>query len=227
MHPNGTNMPPGSRFGRFTVLAEDPVRRNNSICWVCRCDCGTIKSVDGKKLRLGKLMSCGCYARETSRTRGLASARPGGRADHPVEYRIWVQMRARCRNPRSTTYAHYGGRGISVSPIWDDFAQFYADMGPRPTPRHSVDRIDNDGPYSPENCRWATQSQQMRNTRVTIRISHNGRTLSITDWAEEVGINRGTLVQRLLRGWSIERALAETASVQHSIAVRSRWAPAE
>ena len=223
MHPNGTNMPPGSRFGRFTVLAEDPVRRNNSICWVCRCDCGTIKSVDGKKLRLGKLMSCGCYARETSRARGLASARPGGRVDHPVEYRIWVQMRNRCRNPRQTNYADYGGRGIVVSPAWNDFHRFYADMGPRPTPRHEVDRIDNDGPYSPTNCRWATRSEQMRNTRVTRSLTYAGRTASISTWAEEYGINRGTLLQRLLRGWPLGRALTTAVSGQHSRASYLRW----
>jgi hypothetical protein len=125
------------------------------------------------------------------------------------EYRSWRHMHDRCLNANDQDYSNYGGRGISICQRWlDGFENFLADMGPRPSPKHSLDRIDNDGPYSPENCRWATQCEQMRNTRRTRLLTHDGLTLPLTDWAVRLGIHKASLRERLMRGWPIDLALS-------------------
>lgn len=116
-------------------------------------------------------------------------------------------MIQRCINPNHPQYHHYGGRGISVCDSWLDAEGFLSDMGRRPSPKHSLDRIDNDGDYTPENCRWATQSQQMNNTRANHTLTHNDQTKTITEWAKDIGIEPNTLEYRIIRGWSVDRAL--------------------
>ena len=127
------------------------------------------------------------------------------------EYSIWGTMRQRCNNPKSAGYAHYGGRGITVCARWDSFENFIADMGVRPSKNHSIDRVDNDGPYSPENCRWATRIEQKANQRPrndAIWVQHNGECKTIDDWARVTGIKHKTLSGRIRRyGWPIEKAL--------------------
>jgi hypothetical protein len=131
--------------------------------------------------------------------------------DHPL-YSIWCGMKNRCYNRNEPTYPYYGGRGITVCEDWRlSFAFFWADMGPRPSPRHSLDRIDNDGPYSPDNCRWATRSEQSGNRRNNITLTHNGETTFAKEWARRVGLSYETLLHRLDRGWSAERALTTPA----------------
>lgn len=124
------------------------------------------------------------------------------------EYRIWSGMRSRCENPSRHEFPNYGGRGIMVCPEWSSFNRFYADMGPRPSLRHSLDRIDNDGPYSPENCRWATPSQQLRNRRNNVLLTYEGRTATLSEWSEILGINRSTMAGRVNDGLSIEMILS-------------------
>lgn len=125
-----------------------------------------------------------------------------------AEYRVWVIMRSRCQNPAVPCYPRYGGRGITVCERWERFSNFIADMGPRPSNRHSIDRIDNDGPYSPENCRWATTKEQCRNQRRNRLITYMGTTAPLAWWAEQIGIRMGTLSFRLCRsGMSIGQAL--------------------
>lgn len=128
------------------------------------------------------------------------------------EYQTWLQMRDRCRNTKSKYWPRWGGRGITIDPAWDSFEQFYRDMGPRP-PGLTLERVDNHGPYSKANCRWATYGEQMRNTRRNNLITHDGRTQTITDWAREYGLDVTTLHSRLRLGWPIERAL--TAAPKH------------
>lgn len=123
-------------------------------------------------------------------------------------------MKDRCHNPNSPAFDRYGGRGIRVCERWrDSFANFFTDMGPRPTPKHSLDRIDNSGNYKPENCRWATDVEQAQNMRKNRFLTHDGRTLCASEWARVIGVKPGTLERRLNAGWSVERALTEPLRV--------------
>jgi hypothetical protein len=132
-------------------------------------------------------------------------AKVGGKAT--TEYTIWRAMKSRCSNPATINYSDYGGRGIAVCDRWrDDFAAFLADMGPRPSPDHSIDRRDNSGPYSPDNCRWSTSTEQSNNRRVNRMLSHQGRTQTLAQWSRELGLSRVTLADRLDAGWPVEKA---------------------
>ncbi len=113
------------------------------------------------------------------------------------EYQVWVDMRNRCISPRCKNYINYGGRGITVCDRWSSFTSFLQDMGPRPSGRLSIERIDNERGYSPDNCRWATYREQLRNTRRTFFIEHDGRRMCVTDWAKELGISPNTIWGRL------------------------------
>jgi len=160
----------GRRFGR--LVAEhfiSPASRSNGYAWQCQCDCGNTKIILGRSLMTGMTTSCGCYQKEAAtrlcksgqiqvRTHGLS---PKGNR-HPL-YGTWAAMWNRCRSPKHARFPRYGGRGISVCPRWLDFAAFVADVGPKPGPSYTIDRIDNDGNYEPTNVRWATKSQQARN----------------------------------------------------------------
>lgn len=126
------------------------------------------------------------------------------------EYPIWCAMKRRCLSKASHAYKDYGGRGITVCERWQrSFADFLADMGPRPGPLVTLDRIDNDGNYEPGNCRWATRSEQARNRRSCIILEFNGERLTLVDWAERYGMERYQLEHRVRLGWPLERALAE------------------
>ena len=123
------------------------------------------------------------------------------------EYQTWARMFQRCTNPRNPAFKDYGGRGITICERWDAFELFLSDMGPKP-PGRSLDRIDNNGPYSPENCRWATTQEQARNRRSTKPITWMGETLTITEWAKRLNMNFDMLYTRLVkRGWPVEKAM--------------------
>lgn len=124
-----------------------------------------------------------------------------------VEYRIWSGMRGRCQEKTGRAARNYRDRGIVVCPEWDSFEQFLKDMGPRPSPKHSIDRIDGNGPYAPWNCRWATPTEQLNNTRVNVRLTYQGRTLTLSQWARELGIDRRTLDARRRDGLPVEQVL--------------------
>ena len=131
------------------------------------------------------------------------------------EYRCWQSIRDRCYNPNNRDYAMYGGRGIAVCKRWrESSAAFLADMGPKPSPEHSIDRIDNDGDYSPENCRWATPAEQARNRKSSRLLTHNGETMTVAEWAERLAIKPGTLSMRLSYGWSVEKAVTTPVKVR-------------
>ena len=193
----------GQRFGRLVAVRETSDRQCGKVLWEARCDCGATVLVVAGNLRSGNTRSCGCLQRDTVVERNTTH----GLRAHPV-YRTWVNMRDRCANPRNQKYRHYGGRGITVDPRWDDFATFLADVGEKPSPRYTLDRIDNDGPYSPENCRWATQTEQTRNTRRNRVLTLRGVSRPLSAWAEVLGISYNTLHGRITRlGWSVEKAL--------------------
>jgi hypothetical protein len=153
----------GLRFGRLTVLARDYSKKTGQARWLCRCDCGTLTSAGSESLRMGRTKSCGCWRRESvawhHTTHGLAPRR--GR---PRAYSSWYNMINRCRNENWVQHKDWGGRGITIDPRWLEFPNFLADMGERP-PGMTLERKNNDGPYCRENCIWATQHQQMMNTR--------------------------------------------------------------
>jgi hypothetical protein len=196
------------RFGMLRVL-ECVGAGCGSRRWRCACDCGKQTVVTGSNLLSGHTRSCGCLVAITTRLRSTTH----GRTQAPEHY-IWSTMRQRCSNPRIPSYRNYGARGIKVSPRWESFENFLTDMGPRPSPHHSIERIDNDGPYSPTNCAWIPRREQQLNTRRTRWITYNGRTQPITVWAIESGIGRSTIKERLKRGWTLERALTQPVDVR-------------
>ena len=124
------------------------------------------------------------------------------------EYNTWAGMRKRCENPRAKGFARYGGRGIRVCERWLLFDSFLADMGTRPSDRHSIGRLDNDGDYGPDNCRWETPEEQARNTRATKTITHDGECLTFAEWARRIGVAPATITRRVQAGESVAEILA-------------------
>lgn len=169
-------MPPlditGRRFGkliatRFSHLeAPRKGRQGRRHVWLCICDCGIETKIRKENLTSGNSTSCGCgkYVGLDAMTHGYSKHRLAG-GENPKFYRTWSMMLDRCRNPRNKSYKYYGGRGIRVCERWHTFENFLADMGQRPSGQHSIDRINNDGDYEPDNCRWATQIEQRHNRR--------------------------------------------------------------
>lgn len=200
----------GHVFGRWTALSRISGQRK----WLCRCECGTIRAVSTSHLRQGKSKSCGCLDKELASAR----AKTHGMSKTP-EYGAWRNMRDRCSNPNTSHYECYGGRGISICDRWmNSFENFFEDMGPRPSPRHSIDRIDVNGNYEPANCRWATVVQQRRNTRVNRIVSYLGKEMCLAEAAELSGISKDTLSMRLRRGWEGDR-IFETVRPLRSLAI--------
>jgi len=186
-------------FGLLTAVA--PVGRNNfgNIKWLCICECGNTKTVAGGDLVRRGPKSCGCVTGTT--THGMTGT---------PEYKIWKSMKGRCLNPTNDAYPSYGGRGIKVSEAWvTDFAQFYADMGPKPEGDYSIERRDNNLGYSADNCSWENRTVQNRNSRHNRMLTFNGKIMCITEWAEFTGIPADPIYRRIYAGWSVERTLTE------------------
>jgi hypothetical protein len=196
----------GQRRGRLLVC-ELTGKRGREYLYLCKCDCGAHTTVVRASLTRRRSMSCGCLRLDRARDRNILHGGNG-----TAEYRTWLAMKSRCNNQRAEKYSQYGGRGISICSRWTSFTNFLEDMGPRPTGM-MIERIDNDGNYTPGNCRWATPAEQGRNKRNNRIITHDGRTMCMAAWAEEVGISYTVLRQRLHRGWSIDRALGQGPTV--------------
>lgn len=199
----------GQRFGRLTVIERAP-NKGNKTMWLCKCDCGNVKTVDSYLLKSGQTMSCGCLHREMV---SKQHTKHGGR--HERIYAVWCCMKARCYNPNNKNYADYGGRGTTVCNEWTDkatgfqtFREWAMKNGYKDT--LSIERKDVNGHYEPSNCRWATQKEQCNNRRSNHMITYDNRTMTLTQWSEELGINRGTLDTRINRyHWSVEKAFTE------------------
>lgn len=193
----------GLRYGLLTVLHRGGAQGKGQVAWRCVCDCGNEALVRGDQLRSGHTRSCGCIRLEAVRaavqTHGMSRTRM---------HIIWLQMKRRCHSPSSKNYAMYGARGIEVCERWrDSFQTFYDDMGEPPSAKHTLDRKDNNGHYSPENCRWATRAEQMRNTRATRFIDIDGDVRTLTEWRRHFNVPTGTFYKRVARGMTPQEAL--------------------
>jgi hypothetical protein len=193
----------GMRFTRLVVLKL--IEEVRPISWLCRCDCGMKKVITGDGLR-SSTKSCGCLG--STGKRGLPTKHGASHPSSPLysTYRTWMKMYYRCNNKRAKYYKYYGGRGISIDPRWNTFEAFVSDMGVKPD-NMSIDRIDNDGNYCKENCRWATAKEQNNNNRNNRLITYNGKTQNMTQWAQETGLSVSAIRQRLKNNWTVHEAL--------------------
>ena len=199
----------GLRFGRLTVLCPGaPVPRKdgrgNRATWVCLCDCGTEKTVRTDRLKDGKIQSCGCLRAERSNNFRKTHGESGTKL-----YGVWEQMRNRCYKPNATHFNHYGGRGISVCDEWKDSYIAFRDWAVSNGYQEglTIERLDNDGNYCPENCAWVTSAAQANNRRSNRRYTYNGETHNLTEWAHIVGVSPKTMFGRIYSGMDFEKAI--------------------
>lgn len=189
----------GKKFGRLFVKELSERRDNGKKIFVCICDCGAVVEVRLCAINNGNTKSCGCLKLESSTkpkrlTHGLSKTRT---------YNIWAGMKKRCMKTSSISYQRYGGRGIKVCDRWEKFENFYADMGEAPD-GFSLERINNDGDYCQENCKWIPKDLQGLNKSTNVLLTARGKTQPITEWAKEIGIGATTLFYRFRKGWGVE-----------------------
>ena len=196
----------GRRAGKLVVISRAPIDPSRTgTRWIVQCSCGSPpRPMRADHIAVDRDQSCGCNRGKKNTTHG---------ASNTPEYRVWHGMRERCANPKAKWFRNYGGRGIRVCDQWKtSFATFIADLGPRPSPRHTLERVDNDGNYEPSNCRWATRHEQMNNTRLTTRLTIDGVTRTVSEWACAVGISRKVLRNRIDMGWPVDSVLLSPPS---------------
>lgn len=192
----------GRTFSRLTVLDLAP-SRNSKTYWICKCECGAETIVRSDGLVGGMTQSCGCLGRDRRRQ---ANTKHGG--GNCPEWKAWQAAKQRCYNPNNKRFHHYGGRGIKMCDRWlNSYPNFIADMGPRPSPNHSIDRINNDGNYDPQNCQWRTTTEQNNNFSANRRITFQGVKRNLTQWEKKLNFPRELIASRLKLGWTVEEAL--------------------
>lgn len=196
----------GMQFGRWTVIRREGSDKYKHPLWMCICECGNESCIAGAALVRGKSLSCGCLQKEM-----LSNKQATHRMSHTKEHKAWLSIKKRCYKKDSQDYSNYGGRGIKVCNRWlESFENFFEDMGYAPTPKHSIDRIDVNGDYSPENCRWATPKQQANNTRFNKYVIFNGEKMTLHQVADATGVDYLRLWDRYSRrGWELDRAINE------------------
>lgn len=187
----------GERFGRWVVMGTKRMNGRNLV--IVRCSCGFTAARTKRNLRRGRTRGCRSCASVDHATHGMSASRT---------YAVWIDMRTRCLNPKSTYYKNYGGRGISIAPRWSTFEGFFNDMGEAPDGM-TLDRIDNDSNYTPDNCRWATHTQQANNRRSSRHLICRGRTQTMAEWSRDpiCSVTPQTIWKRLDAGWDIEKAI--------------------
>lgn len=223
------------RFGRLVAISHVSTRKGRAL-WQCECDCGNTKVVSGKSLRGGNTRSCGCLSREWSAYMGskrdFVAKRAAKNVTHghkrqgarTVEYTTWLALKRRCYDQKDKDFPNWGGRGIKVCERWRTvFENFLADMGKRPEGPYSIDRIDPNGDYAPENCRWATISQQgSEHVRSHRSVTAFGRTFTnLLAAAREYRIGYTTLLYRIDAGWSPETALTTPLRSKRAVIPRA------
>lgn len=186
----------GMRFGRLMVIKRHSVNSTGTVKWLCVCDCGTRKVTAGDSMRRGVTLSCGCVSRDKL----VARITKHGKSRSP-EYTAWQHIKERCFVPSCSSFKDYGARGITMCPEWrDSFDAFFAHVGSRPSPQHSIDRINNNGHYEPGNCRWATAEQQVSNRRNNHYVRVDGQTLTVAAAAKLSGICGRSIYGRIKKG---------------------------
>ena len=203
------------RIGRWLVQSRAPIEKRGTY-WKCLCDCGQSRVAFGPDLKRGVSRSCGCLAAELNRAAKVHGEGRDGKKT--PEYNSWRCMNSRCNNPNDVSFARYGGRDIKVCKRWrDSYSAFLADLGRKPSPEHTLDRIKNHKGYVPGNVRWATPLEQAQNTRQkeqAVRLTYLDQTLLLTEWAAKFGIDQSTVRRRLAMGWAIERTLTTPTRIQ-------------
>lgn len=200
----------GKKYARLTVIERAGSTPHKKALWRCRCDCGNEVIVIGSHLLNGNTNSCGCYKIDTTKVRQSSHGKSKTRL-----YHIWKNMRQRCDNPNKPDYKYYGGKGISIDDRWGDYSVFEKwaiENGYRED--LTIDRIDVDGNYCPENCRWVSMVEQARNMSRNRFITYNGETHCLSEWGEILGISSKVLGHRInTYGWSIDRAFTTPVRV--------------
>lgn len=193
----------GMRSGKLRVVGFAGVKKEHT-CWNCICDCGNTKIITAYSLKTKSTKSCGCLQKEMLRKRNdLLSTH---KMSYSSEYKAWAGIKKRCSNKKLTNYKNYGGRGIKICNRWkNSFKNFYEDMGKKPSNKHSIDRIDVNGNYEPENCRWATAREQQLNRRDNLYFEYNNEIKHINEIAEIIQIKRSTLLSRIRLGWTLDK----------------------
>lgn len=205
----------GQIFGRLHVISPVGKSRYGNIRWLCECECGNEHVVNAGDFNHGHTKSCGCLRDEV-----IEACRYKHGMRHSAIYDVWCGIISRCKNKNLKSYKYYGGRGIKVCNRWRKFENFYDDMGDIPDGK-TIDRINNDGDYTPENCQWATRKQQCRNKTNNRMMTYNGKTMCVVEWAEELGIKGKTIYNRLEAGWPDVKALTTPPKKQgrHSVII--------
>lgn len=193
----------GARFGRLTILEIIRSRPNKA---KVLCSCGKTKTIRLSHIESGATNSCGCLFIEATRQTGESNVTHGMKKT--PEYAAWANMHYRCNTETSPAFPSYGGRGIAVCDRWQSFKSFYDDIGPRPSRKHSLERVENDKGYGPSNCIWALPHIQNANRRTTRHLTAFGETRTLMDWCAIFSIKRSTVSERLRRGWSAEDAIS-------------------
>jgi hypothetical protein len=196
----------GQRFGRLYVLSYSHYKPAQAY-WHCQCTCGKMTIKSGAALRRGTTSSCGCLQIESARQKQLDNFYKHGKAGKKI-YSIYINMLSRCSNKQDLAYPYYGGRGVSVCETWqENFSNFLQDMG-EPTGELTLDRKDNNGNYTKDNCHWATKKQQANNRRNNVNVERNGETKTLKEWCEYLGMPYKTVHRRIAKyDWGIEEAL--------------------
>lgn len=189
----------GKKFGRLLVLKETDERKDRRIVYKCLCDCGNITFVTGKNLRNGNTKSCGCLSVDKLKQRSTIHGKTNTKLFH-----VWCDVRRRCNNSNRGDYKYYGGRGIKVCDEWlHDFMAFYDwAMNNGYNDNLTIDRIDVNGNYEPNNCRWITHKEQCNNRRSNVLLTYKGKTQNMTQWAKELNISYSTIKHRHSKGWN-------------------------
>lgn len=213
-HPNFKDLT-GKVFTRLTVIKRAKNSKDNKAQWECLCICGNtiIVRAASLKSKFESTKSCGCLQREYQKA--FSGTKTHGMTNTD-EYGSWEHIVQRCTNPNNDGFHNYGARGITICDEWrNDFMAFFNHIGPKPSKKHSIDRINNNSGYKPGNVRWATPIQQANNHRRNHRITISKLTLTVAEWARFVGINQATLWYRILAGWPKEKAIFSSVKTQY------------